>query len=154
MSQIVILVVTYSIFAILSAIEASFQFIPKILTDSKLKQHPEVLNLSISLLAQSKYVYICSPTSSPETNHIQLYHVSLPPTGTALSSTKFIRVLTAKKISGLELTRYIKDLIYCMYIIGSTKYEFEVESLNFFRFVIIGVVTDLQSIISNLISIT
>jgi hypothetical protein len=63
----------------------------------------------------------------------------LPPTGTALASTKYwLRVLTAKKISGLALTRYIKDPIYCLYIVGSTKSESEVESLNFFRFVSIG----------------
>jgi hypothetical protein len=71
-----------------------------------------------------------------------------------LASTKYwLKVLTAKKISGLALTRYIKDPIYCLYIVGSTKYESEVESLNFFGFFIIGVVMDLQSIISNLISI-
>jgi hypothetical protein len=65
----------------------------------------------------------------------------------------WLKVLTTKKISDLVLTRYIKDPINCMYIVGSTKSESEVESLNFFRFVIIGVVMDLQSIISNLISI-
>ena len=48
---------------------------------------------------------------------------------------------------------YIKDPFYYLYIVGSTKYEIEVESLNLFRFFIIGVVMDLQSIISNLISI-
>jgi hypothetical protein len=78
------------------------------------------------------------------TNHIQWYHASLPPTGTTFASTKcWLRVLTGKKISFLELTRYIKDPIYFLYIMGSTKSESEVESLNLFIFVIIGVVMDL-----------
>jgi hypothetical protein len=136
--------VTHFISAVLSAIEAYFQLIPKIVIDSKLKQHPEVLNLSTALPAQSESVYLCSLTSSPETNHIQLYHALLPPTGTSLASTKYwLWVLIAKQISGLELTRYIKDQIYCVYIMGSTKSESEVESLNLFIFVIIGVVMDL-----------
>jgi hypothetical protein len=110
--------------------------------------------MSTALSAQSEYVYLYSLTSSPKTNHIQLYHALLPPTRTALASTKYwLRVLTAKKISDLELTRYIKDLIYYMYIVGSTKSEYEVELLNFFSFVIIVVVMDLQTIILNLISL-
>ena len=58
----------------------------------------------------------------------------------------------AKQVSDLVLTRYIKDLINCLYIVGSTIYESKVESLNFFRFVSVGVAMDLQSI-SNLIDI-
>jgi hypothetical protein len=38
-----------------------------------------------------------------------------------------------------------------MYIVGSTKYESEVESLIFLIFVMIGVALDLYSIILNLI---
>jgi hypothetical protein len=72
----------------------------------------------------------------------------------ALASTKYwLRVLTAKKIYGLALTKYIKDPINYLYIVGFTKSESEVESLSFFIFVNIGVVMDLQSIISKLISI-
>jgi hypothetical protein len=59
----------------------------------------------------------------------------------------------AKQVSDLVLTRYIKDLINCLYIVGSTIYESKVESLNFFRFVSISVAMDLQCIISNLIDI-
>jgi len=59
----------------------------------------------------------------------------------------------AKKVSDLVLNRYIKDPINFLYIVGSTKYECEVESLNLFIFVIIGVVMDFHSIISNFISI-
>jgi hypothetical protein len=61
-----------------------------------------------------------------------------------LASTKYLlKVLSTNKIYGLALTRYIKDLIYYIYVVGSTKYESEAESLNFFRFVIIGVVMEL-----------
>jgi hypothetical protein len=52
-------------------------------------------------------------------------------------------MLTTKKISNLVLTRYIKDPINYMYIVGSTKSESEAESLNFSRFVTIGVAMDL-----------
>jgi hypothetical protein len=58
-----------------------------------------------------------------------------------------------KETIRMALTRYIKDPINYLYIVGSTKSEAEVESLNFFRFFIIGVVMDLESIILNLISI-
>jgi hypothetical protein len=44
-------------------------------------------------------------------------------------------------MSGLVLTRYIKDPINCLYIVGSTKSE--EESLKSFRFVTIGVAMDL-----------
>jgi hypothetical protein len=46
---------------------------------------------------------------------------------------------------GLVLTWYIKDPINCLYIVGSTKYEDL--SLKIFRFIIMGVVMELQSII-------
>jgi hypothetical protein len=41
----------------------------------------------------------------------------------------------ANNVSELVLTRYIKDPINYMYIMGSIKSEYEVESLNLFRFV-------------------
>jgi hypothetical protein len=130
------LAMKYFISIILSATKTCFQLIPEIMTDSKLKKHPEVFNLSTALLSQSKSIYLCSLILSPEKNHIQLYHASLPPTRTSLASTKYrIRVITTKKISGLALTRYIEDPIYCLYIMGSTKYESKVESLNLFGFV-------------------
>jgi hypothetical protein len=66
----------------------------------------------------------------------------------------WLKVLTAKKIFFLVLTRYIKDPISFLYIVGSTKSESEAESLNFFRFVIMGVAMDLQSIIPNLLKIS
>jgi hypothetical protein len=104
---------TYSVSVVLSATEFCFQLIPEIVIDSKLKHHPEVLNISTPLPTQSESVYLCSLTSSPKTNHIQLYHAPLPPTTIALASTKYwLKVLTAKQISGLALTRYIKDPIY------------------------------------------
>jgi hypothetical protein len=75
-----------------------------------MKKHPEVLNISTAVPPQLEYVYIYILTSSPEKNHIQLYHASLPPTGTALDSTKYwLRVLTANKLYVLPLTKYIKD---------------------------------------------
>jgi hypothetical protein len=49
----------------------------------------------------------------------------------------------AKQVSDLVLTMYIKDPINYMYIVGSTKYESEVESLIFFIFVSIGVEMEL-----------
>jgi hypothetical protein len=97
----------------MSDIEVCFQLILEIVTNSKLKKHPEVLNLFIALPSQSKFVYLYNLTSSPKTNHIQLYYASLPSTGTSLGSTKYwLRVLIAKKISCLALTRYINDPIY------------------------------------------
>jgi hypothetical protein len=61
-----------------------------------------------------------------------------------LASTKYwIRVVSAKKIHGLVLTKYIKDPIHYMYIVGSTKSKSEAESLDFFRFFSIGVSMDL-----------
>ena len=48
-----------------------------------------------------------------------------------------------KKKSIPVLIRYIKDPINCLYIMGSTKFEYEVESLNFYIFVSIGVAMEL-----------
>ena len=74
---------------------------------------------------------------------------------TCLDSTiNWLRVLTAKQISGLVLIKYIKDPINCLYIVRSTKSEFEVESLSFFTFVTIGVAMDLHSIMPNLLKIS
>ena len=51
-------------------------------------------------------------------------------------------------MSDLVLTKYIKDSINCLYIVGSTKYKDE--SLNIFGLVIICVAMDLHSIIQDL----
>jgi hypothetical protein len=47
------------------------------------------------------------------------------------------------KVFNLVLTGYIKDLISYPSIMGSTKSESEVESLNLFRFISIGESMDL-----------
>jgi hypothetical protein len=72
---------------------------------------------------------------------------------TCLCSTMYrLNVFTTKHISILVLTKYIKDLINYLYIVGSTKYEYE--SLKSFIFITIGVAMDLQSIILNLCRIS
>jgi hypothetical protein len=57
-----------------------------------------------------------------------------------------------KQISGLVLTRYINEPINYLYIMGSTKFESEAPSI--LRLVFMGVVMELQSIISNLFIIS
>jgi hypothetical protein len=138
--------VIYFVSTVLSATKTFFLLILEIVADPKLKQHPEMLNLSVVLPSQSESVYPCSLTSSLEADHIQLYHAGtsihslLQPNGIVLASTKYwLRVLSAKQIFVLVLSRYIKDPIRCLYIVGSTKFESEAESLNFFRFVSIDV---------------
>jgi hypothetical protein len=49
-SRLVTMDVTYFVFALPSATEGYFQLISEIITDSKMKQHPKVLNLFTALL--------------------------------------------------------------------------------------------------------
>jgi hypothetical protein len=56
-SQLVVHVAIYYAFAVLRAILDCFLLCHKIMVDSKLKQHPEVLFLSATLPAQSASVY-------------------------------------------------------------------------------------------------
>jgi len=52
----------------------------------------------------------------------------------------WLKVLTAKQISGLVFTRYIKDPS-CLYIVGFTKSQYK--AAIFFRFASMGVTVDL-----------
>ena len=65
---------------------------------------------------------------------------------------RHVHWMATKHMSDLVLTRYIKDLINYVYIVGSTKYEDE--SLKRFIFITIGFAMDLHSIILNLCRIS
>ena len=60
-------------------------------------------------------------------------------------------MFTAKHISSLVLVKYISEPIIYLYKVPYTV--FEESSFNIFKFVFIGVVIDLQSIIPNIFRI-
>ena len=62
------------------------------------------------------------------------------------------RVLTAKKISGLVLTKYMRDPMSCLYKVGSTSLSSDASII--FQLVIMGVDMGLQSCILNLFRIS
>ena len=70
------------------------------------------------------------------------------------STMNWLKELAMKQIFDLVFTRYNKDPISCLYIVGSTKYEVEVVSLKLFKFMTVGVSMNLQSIIPNLLNIS
>ena len=72
---------------------------------------------------------------------------------TYLGSTIYwLKVFTTKHIYGLVFIKYINEPIICLYMMASTFPD--VVSPNNFRFVVIGVVMDLQSIVPNLLKIS
>ena len=109
----------------------------------------DVLFLSIAPPTQSESAYPCNFTSLSET-YLSLYPIVpfkylntcfVAIKCTCLGSTMYwLKVFTTKHISNLLLTRYIKDPIICLYIVGSARSE--EESLNSFTVVTIGVAMD------------
>jgi len=96
--------------------------------------------------AQSEYVYPCNFTSPYPRYLISYSIVPLKYMRICFFVTQFsflgstmnlLKVLTAKHIYGMVLTKYIKDLISCLYKVRSTNYEYEF--VTFFRLVIMGV---------------
>jgi hypothetical protein len=135
-----------------SATEVCFLLNQDIIVDPKLKQHPQVLFLSIALPPQSESVYPCN-FASPSPRYLIPYStVPLKNLSTCFDVTQCsclgstmnrLKVFTAKHISSSVLTKYIKEPINYLYNMGSTKSEFEF--ITFFRFVIIGVAIGMQS---------
>jgi hypothetical protein len=159
-SQLAVLAAMYSASAELSAMK--FFFLPNqdIIVDPNLKQHLEVLFLTAALLSQLESVYSCNFTS-PSPRYLRPYStVPLKYLSTCFATTQCschgytmnsLKVFTAKHISALVLTKYIKEAINCLYNMGSTNSEFEV--VPFFRLVIMGVAIGLLSFIRNLFRI-
>jgi hypothetical protein len=111
-----------------------------------MKKHLEVLFLSIALPTQSESIYPYSLTPSPP-RYLRPYSiVPLKYLSTCFATTQctylgstmnWLKVFTTKHISGMVLTKYIKEPI-SLYNLGSTESESEVTT--FFRLVTIGVV--------------
>jgi hypothetical protein len=151
-AQLIVLAAMYYTSGELSATELYFLLNQDIIVDLKLKQHLEVLFLSVALRSLSKSVYPCNFTS-PSPRYLTPYFiVPLKYLSTCFASTQcsflgstmnYLKVFIAKHIFGLVLTKYIKEPISCLYNVGSTNFESDV--VAFFRLLIMGVAIGLQS---------
>lgn len=127
-SHMVVLAATYTASAKLSATDFCFMLHQDTTLDPMLKQHPSVLFLSTKLPAQFASMNPHSLTPSPQVllnpylivPHKYLKMCLVVVQCTLLDPTiNSLRVLTAKQISGLVLTRYMRELISCLYKVGS-----------------------------------
>ena len=133
-SQLARLAAMYSASVELNATDHCFRLNHDTTVELNPKQHPEVLfyqkhnlpnqnqcNLSISLHP---------PAYNPEHNPLPPYKyrkMCFAATQCTLlgSHMNWLIVLTAKHISGLVLTKYIKEPIHCLYKVGFTDSESE-----------------------------
>ena len=134
-SLLAVMAAIYLASAVLSATELCFLLIQNITADPMLKQHPLVFFLSTALLAQSESVYLCrfSPSSA-------VYLRPYPTVPFKYTRMCFAAIQSIMSKLDHELaqctfcktsagfTRYIKDPISCLYIVGSTNSESEVAS--------------------------
>lgn len=151
----------YSASALLKAIYSCFCLTHETMEDPKLKHSPVVLLPSCSLPPQSKFVYPIKWTSFLLAYFRQYWvdpcrylkmclpAIQWPCFGSAWN---WLRIFTTKHMYIQVFTKYISEPINFLYLIGSTTLDWELLSL--FKFVIMGVIIGLQSIMSNLFNIT